>query len=96
MENSQAKDLLAFAMRRQTTQLFKTFLVTLEEITADHDEALMKLRAVLPPEQKHCVDLAAYLTESKCERLRKAVLGVGNDTIRAQTEELEKYYVSFK
>jgi len=96
MENSQAKDILAFAVRRQTTQLFKHFLVTLEEITAEHDEALLKLRAALPPEQKPLVDVAAYLTEAKVSRLRKSILSAGNDTIRSSLEEFDKYSILFR
>jgi len=86
----------SFTVRRNVTNLFKSFLTTLEDITSEHDEALLKLRATLPPEHRHCVDLAAFLTEAKCIRLRKNVLEAGNDTIRSLEEERVKYKIEFR
>lgn len=97
MENkTDAEALLLFAVRRNITALFKSFVVTLEDITADHDDALLKLHASLPPEYKKHVELADYLSEAKCERLRKKVLDHGNDAYRSIEEEFKKYKVEFK
>lgn len=96
MENkSNAEALLLFAVHKNISALFKSFLSTLENITADHDESLLKLHSSLPPEYKKFVELADYLSESKCSRLRKIILDNGNDCYRSIEEEFRKYKVDF-
>jgi hypothetical protein len=63
-------------------RLFKSFLFLLEEITADHDEAMNRLQEALPEQYKSYVDLADYLSDGRVEANRKKVLSTGNDTLR--------------
>lgn len=71
------------------TRLFKTYLYGLEGLTHDHDEAMGKLRDALPPEYKHYVDLADYLSDDKLQRMRNGVLRNGNDLIRDIQETVD-------
>lgn len=90
-----AKASLQFATRRHITVLFKEILSLLESLADEHDEALSKLASALPPEYATHLNLADYFTEEKAERLRKAVLGRGNDCIRSILEEIDRYQVDF-
>ena len=90
-----AKASLQFAARRHITVLFKEILGLLEQLADEHDESLAKLAAALPTEYQPHLNLADYFTEEKAERLRKAVLGRGNDCIRSILEEMEKYDINF-
>ncbi len=89
-------EILLFQIKRNNTNLFKNFLVIIEELTQDHDEAITKLYNALPDEYKKYVELADYLSDEKCERLRKKVLSQGNDTYRALEEQLKHFDVKLK
>lgn len=89
-----AKEALQFACQRHTVALFKEFLVTLEELAEEHDEALAKLAAALPAEYHPHLNLADYYTLDKANRLRRIVLQRGNDTARAIRDEIQRYEVT--
>lgn len=93
--HADAKASLQFSARRHVVALFKEVLSLLESLADEHDEALSKLAAALPPEYQTYLPLADYLTEDKAERLRRAVLGRGNDCARAIQDEIDKYDVQF-
>ena len=54
--------------RGHTVTLFKEFLVTLEELAEEHDEALAKLAAALPSEYHTHLNLADYYTIDKAKK----------------------------
>jgi hypothetical protein len=87
--------MLQFSADRQVTAFFKEVLSLLETLADEHDESLAKLAAVLPPEYQPHLTLADYFTEEKAERLRRVVLGRGNDCKRAIRDEIEKYDIHF-
>lgn len=89
-------DVLRFQARRIVTNLFKSFLVAMEDLAQDHDEALGKLATELPPELRGYVKLADYLTEERAERLRSKILDAGNDAVRQLEEQLANYDVVLK
>lgn len=89
-------DVLHFQARRIVTNLFKTFLIAMEDLAEDHDEALGKLEAALPPELKGYVALADYLTEERAERLRSKILDAGNGAWRELEEQLNHYDIRLK
>jgi hypothetical protein len=91
-----AEKLLLFTVQRNVSTLFKSFLSTLENVVDDHDEALLKLHSSLPPEYKKYVELADYLSESRCSRIRKLILDSGNDCYRQIEEEFKKYKIDFQ
>ena len=93
MDNSQSREeaVLRFQVKRNCTLLFKRFLEILERIKDGHDENLDKLRANLPAQYKNYVDLSDDLTDAKMDKLRKEVLGAGNDCIRSIENELGNF-----
>lgn len=90
------EEVLRFQMHRLVTSLFKSFLIILEDLGAEHDEALEKLYTALPEEYKPFVNLADYFTEQKGELLRKKVLDAGNDTRRQIDEVLKSFTITLK
>jgi hypothetical protein len=87
------KATLQFAASRHITVLFKEMLGLLETLANEHDEALSKLAVTLPAEYAAHLSLADWFTEEKAERLRKAVLGRGNDCKRAVLDEIDRYRI---
>lgn len=87
---------LQYAARRHVVLLFKETLAMFEQLAEEHDEAMEKLYAKLPPEYRDYVELADHYTEEKGDRIRRAVLQRGNDCVRAMEEEISKYDITFR
>jgi hypothetical protein len=54
-----------------------------------------KLRKNLP-EHKALIEQADYFDENKMQYLRKKVLDIGNDNIRNNDDDLEKFTIEFE
>lgn len=89
-------DVLRYQLDRIVTNLFKGYLIMLEDLGDSHDEALAKLKAALPPDYRPFVDLADYLTEERGVALRKKVLDAGNDSKRDIFKLLDSFNVEIK
>jgi hypothetical protein len=48
------------------------------------------------PEHKDLVEQADYFDENKMQYLRKKVLDMGNDNIRSNDDDLEKFTIEFE
>lgn len=83
-----------YTCRRHVVTLFKEFLAIVEQMAEEHDEAMNKLYAALPPDYQRYVELADHFTEEKEGRIRRAVLQRGNDCDRAISAELDKYQMT--
>ena len=90
-----ARGLLGEHYHRNTKRLFKTFLVLLEDLKNDHDIHFCKLRKNLP-EHKTLIEQADYFDEKKMQYFRKKVLDMGNDNIRSNDDDLEKFTIEFE
>ena len=90
-----ARGLLGEHYSRGTKRLFKTFLVLLEDLKAEHDIHFCKLRKNLP-KHKDLIEQADYLDEEKMQYLRKKILDMGNENIRANQNDLEKFTIHFE
>ena len=90
-----AKGLMGDYYSRNTKKLFKTFLVLLEDLKIDHDVNFCKLRKNLP-EHRALIEQADYFDEYKMQYLRKKVLDIGNDNIRSNDGDLEKFTIEFE
>ena len=90
-----AKGLLGDYYSRNTKKLFKTFLVLLEDLKIDHDVNFCKLRKNLP-EHKELIEQADYFDDRKMQYLRKKILDMGNENIRANQNDLEKFTIHFE
>lgn len=89
-------NVLRFQVRRIVTTMFKSFLVTLEDLENEHIIAQHKLHEALPDELKQFVPLADYLTEERTKRLRSRVLDAGNDALRGLEEQLDFYDIRLR
>lgn len=90
-----AKALLGEYYGRNTKRLFKTFLVLLEDLKTEHDINFCKLRKNLS-QHKDLIEQADYFDEDKMQYLRKKVLDMGNDNIRNNDDDLEKFTIEFE
>ena len=90
-----AKGILGDYYGRNTKRLFKTFLILLEDLKTEHDIHFCKLRKNLP-KHKQLLEQADYFDEDKMQYLRKKVLDMGNDNIRNNDDDLEKFTIEFE
>jgi hypothetical protein len=94
--SSRPEEMLKFACKRNTTNLFKHFLEIIERLNLEHVENMNKLKHGLPKEYAPYVELADYFTESKLNALRKEILSKGNDTYRSLEEIINMLEISIK
>jgi len=92
----QADTLLEEAVRENTKDLFKDFLVLVEDLSVDHEINFKKLYDNLPSEYHALIDQADYFSEDKIQYLRKKILDIGNNTIRKFESQAEKFTIKFK
>jgi hypothetical protein len=90
------EDFLRFQVKRAVTTLFKQYLILLEELGENHDEAMARFDENLPEEYRKYINLADYLNQDQSDRLRKKVLDIGNETIRNLEEVVNRLDVRFK
>ena len=58
------------------------------------EQNLKKLKNL--PEHKALLEQADYFSEEKMQYLRKKVLDMGNDNIRSNDDDLEKFTIEFE
>ena len=90
-----ARGLLGEHYHRNTKKLFKSFLILLEDLKTDHDIHFCKLRKNLP-EHKALIEQADYFDEKKMQYLRKKILDTGNENIRSNDDDLDKFTIEFQ
>jgi len=90
------KEILQERYEKHIKNLFKCFLYLLEDLNEEHTIHFAKLKRTLPDKYHSLIDQANYFDESKMKYLRKKVLDLGNDSLRNQNEDLEKFTVHFK
>jgi len=94
-EDDLAKRILNFRTRQSITNLYKQFLVLVEDLQEEYDGNMSRLLEVLPESEIPKLLQAKFLDEEKFQYLRKKILSVGNDTIRNLESELDNYYILF-
>ena len=82
--------------QRNTVSLFKGFLIMLEDLQKEHQIHFSKLKRNLPEGCLPVVEQADYFDESKMQYFRKKVLDMGNDNIRSNDDDLEKFTIEFE
>lgn len=90
----EAKDFLSDRFNDSTKNLFKSFLVLVEDLHSDNQIAFHKLKKHLP-EHADIIDQANYFDQDKMQYLRKKILDMGNESIRGSQNDLEKFIVEF-
>ena len=88
------KDVLVFQVKRDFVNLYKSFLIVLEDLEKENEISFNKLKRQIP-EATDAIDCANYFDEAKMEYLRKKILDLGNGSIRHFVGELEKYNIDF-
>ena len=81
MDQGQLKELLEFQINRNIINLYKSFLIMMEDMHDQHDNNFRKLKQALP-EEIDLIDQADYWNESRMDYLRKKILDKGNDSLR--------------
>lgn len=89
-------EVLHFQIHRLVTNLFKSFLVVIEDIGEEHDDALAKMEEALPEAYKPYVRLADAFDEAKAKRLRSRILDAGNDCLRDIKAQIDNYDISLR
>lgn len=90
------KEILQDRYEKHIKNLFKSFLCLLEDLNEEHTIHFAKLKKGLPEMYHTLIDQANYFDQDKMQYLRKKVLDLGNDSLRSQNEDLEKFTVEFK
>lgn len=103
------KDILSFQLNRQTIELYKKFFEILEDIQSLHEGSVTNLRKALILNQErlkknHELDVfleplaaqAHYFDKKLYNQYRKRILDAGNECVRRNEEELEKYNIKVK
>ena len=94
MDRFEAKEILRFQVGRNVTNLYKGFMVMLEDLQQQHQVHFSKLKRSLP-NSEGIINQADYLDENNLDYMRKKVLDIGNDCRRQIETELEKFDVDF-
>ena len=95
MEEGKLNDLLAFQVNRNIINLYKSFLIMMEDMHHQHQISFNKLKIALP-EDVDLVDQADYWDEERMEYLRKRILDSGNHSLREILGQLEKFQLTIK
>lgn len=91
-------ELFEFQYTKAIKQLYKQFLILVEDLSSEHEIANSKLKNYINKNggDPSLVDQVNYLDYKKQEYLRKKILDFGNDCIRSLSSDLELYELNFK
>jgi hypothetical protein len=89
------RELLEFQVLRTITNLYKSFLNTIEGLSEDHKNQFDKLKKSIP-ESEDILSQAEYLDEAQLNFLRKKILDSGNDARRELFSYMENFDIKFK
>ena len=95
MDQGQLKELLEFQINRNVINLYKSFLIMMEDMHDQHNNNFRKLKQALP-EEIDLIDQADYWDESRMDYLRKKILDKGNDSLREMLGQLEQFNLTTK
>ncbi len=91
----EAKDMLSEEYGQAVRDLFKSFLILIEDLHKDHCINFRKLKSNIPSQYSPLIDQADYFDENKLKYLRKKILDMGNENIRNAESNYSKYIISF-
>ena len=90
-----AKEFLAKKSSKSISQLFKQYLMLIEDLKFEHDQYVKKIKSEIPSEYHNIIDNADTFDEEKMSRIRKRILDLGNESIRSFDTEMNDFSVSF-
>lgn len=94
-QGTEAKEILSKKSSKATSQLFKHYLMLIEDLKYEHDKYLRKIKSEIPSQYHNVVDNADTFDEEKMSRIRKRVLDLGNEAIRSFEAEINDFSISF-
>tara|TARA_B110000305_G_C19460745_1_gene654194 strand:+ start:3360 stop:3662 length:303 start_codon:yes stop_codon:yes gene_type:complete len=94
-KTKEAREMLSDEYGRSVRDLFKSFLILIEDLNEDHGSNFRKLKKNLPDEYHSIIEQADYFDEGKLRYLRKKILDMGNENIRNVENNYSKYIISF-
>jgi len=89
------RELLEFQTLRSITNLYKSFLNLVEDLSEEHKHQFDKLKKSIP-EHEDLLNQAEYLDEGHLNHIRKKILDSGNDVRREIFTCMENFDISFK
>lgn len=95
MDKGQLKELLEFQINRNIINLYKSFLIIMEDMQDQHEGSFRKLKINLP-DHVDLINQADYWDESRMDFMRKKILDQGNDALREIINQLEKFNLTIK
>ena len=95
MDKVELNELLEFQVNRNIINLYKSFLVMIEDIQDQHHRSFRKLKKALP-ESIDLIDQADYLDEERLEYIRKKILDQGNNSLREILGQIEQFNLTSK
>ena len=90
-----AKDFLSDLSDQSIRNLFKGFLTILEQLHLEHRNNFTKLYESLPEKYHDLISMSDYFDEEKFSFYRKKTLDLGNETLRNQLSDIEKFEIKF-
>lgn len=94
MEDSKIRQMFLFQLERHFTNLFISFLETLEDQKSKHEIMVDKLKQTIPKEYHNLIDNANYFDEKTFMQLRKRVLDVGNRSLKSAISYAEDFEIT--
>tara|TARA_Y100000114_G_scaffold142671_1_gene149465 strand:+ start:2338 stop:2628 length:291 start_codon:yes stop_codon:yes gene_type:complete len=91
-----AKEFLYDRSDHHIRYLFKSFLISIEEMQKVHKINFEKLYENIPEEYHSLISMADYFDEKHYDIYRKKILDVGNSVLRDYNSELENLTVEFR
>ncbi len=95
MDQGKLNELLEFQVNRNVINLYKSFLVMMEDMHHQHQITFTKLRMALP-EDESLINQADYWDNERMEYLRKKILDTGNHALRELVSQLDQFNLTIK
>ena len=95
MDKGKLKELLEFQINRNVINLYKSFLIMMEDVHDQHNFNFHKLKLALP-EDVDLINQADYWDEGRMDLLRKRILDKGNDALRDIVAQLDQFELTTK
>jgi hypothetical protein len=95
MEQGKLNEMLEFQVNRNVINLYKSFLIMMEDLHQQHKASFTKLKMTLP-EEAELIGQADYWDEERMEYLRKRILDSGNHSLRELVSQIEQFQLTLK
>ena len=94
MDNNQkVKDYVSFQIHKSLVNLYKKYLVLIEDIREDHENMVDKISDKVDENLLKNID---YFDDNKYNYLRKKILDIGNEAIREIEKNFDFIKMEFK